>query len=396
MFRTPQFCTVAALILCLLTVACADVETKIPVVHENEIAREATTQKEMVVDRMLADESRILDIGYRIMAANVDLCPRKMLTIGLSTWNRYSYVGSDYQRIVNIHYGLDSTLSVRNVIRDMPADLAGIRIGDKIIAINDTALKTGLLAEWDWSQHMRKIRNQDPVKLSVLRNGRVHDFTVTPRTVCGYPIVYDMTNIEPNAYADGTHVIYNRGLLQFNRNDGEIATILGHEIAHNVMHHIEKGKINSELAGLGGLAIDVVLALGGADSGGFFSDTGEYLGHAIYSQSYEAEADYVGLYFMYRAGFDITDSPNLWRRMAAEINPGSIESVGILYSQTHPVTPARFVALTKTQNQIWQKAADNNPILPDMKDATLSFTDRRPSAGDHEHAREIEEELREE
>jgi len=46
-----------------------------------------------------------------------------------------------------------------------------------------------------------------------------------------------------------------------------------------------------------------------------------------FSQDFEAEADYVGLYHAARAGYDIENAPYIWRRFAAS-DPRGIDAVG--------------------------------------------------------------------
>jgi predicted Zn-dependent protease len=81
----------------------------------------------------------------------------------------------------------------------------------------------------------------------------------------------------------------------------------------------------------------------------------------MYSKEFEAEADYVGLYLMARAGFAIEDTPNFWRRMAIA-HPGSVKR-GLAAS--HPPTPERFLALEKTVEEIDAKRARSEALLPE-------------------------------
>lgn len=86
-------------------------------------------------------------------------------------------------------------------------------------------------------------------------------------------------------------------------------------------------------------------------------------GRRIYSQSFETEADYLGLYIYYNAGYDLEDYADLWRRMASELSIASID-----HAATHPVTPERTLLIDKVEEEIRQ-AQENGaqrPIWPDL------------------------------
>lgn len=156
-----------------------------------------------------------------------------------------------------------------------------------------------------------------------------------------------------NAYADGERILLSVGMMRFTRNDNELALILGHELAHNTMLHVQKGSGN-RMAGA------VVGALIGALLGVNLTQAVADLGGAVNSQDFEAEADYVGLYYAARAGFDVSDVAKLWRRMAAN-HPAAIHLAG----STHPSTAKRFVAIEKTWEEIKSKKKKNKPLTPE-------------------------------
>jgi predicted Zn-dependent protease len=81
----------------------------------------------------------------------------------------------------------------------------------------------------------------------------------------------------------------------------------------------------------------------------------------MFSQEFEAEADYVGMYFMARAGYDIDGVEEFWRRMSAE-NPR-----GIRLAYTHPNNAARFVGLAATGEEIASSQSAGLPLRPRMR-----------------------------
>ncbi len=86
-------------------------------------------------------------------------------------------------------------------------------------------------------------------------------------------------------------------------------------------------------------------------------------GAAAYSQDFEAEADYVGLYYLARAGFPTEGAADFWRRMAVEY-PASIKSS---HSASHPATAERFLALEQVSREIERKEATGVALTPERK-----------------------------
>lgn len=168
---------------------------------------------------------------------------------------------------------------------------------------------------------------------------------------------------EINSRADGKNIIIYTGMMRFVENDDELAAVMGHELAHNLMGHVGAQKKNATLGMLLGAAMDAAAASQGISTYGEITQAGTEIGMLKYSVDYEKEADYVGLYVMARAGYDIKRAPVFWRRMSIE-NPQEIYA-----SVTHPSNAERFVALQKAVAEIEFKRGRHIPLLPDIKDA---------------------------
>ena len=98
--------------------------------------------------------------------------------------------------------------------------------------------------------------------------------------------------------------------MRFAETDEELATVVGHEIAHNVMGHLKSRRTNTIIGGLLGVLVDTAAASQGADTGGFYTDMGMRMGATAFSVDKEQEADYVGRYLMERGGFDSSNVAN--------------------------------------------------------------------------------------
>jgi Zn-dependent protease with chaperone function len=163
-----------------------------------------------------------------------------------------------------------------------------------------------------------------------------------------------------NAYADGNEVAIGIKMLELLDKDEQLAFIIAHELAHNLMNH-RTDKLQNAIGGiLLGAMVDVMVANQGENSYGGFAAAGATAGTYAYSQSYEHEADYVALYILARAGYDIDKAPAVWRKMAA-LNPDNIR-----YAHTHPTTAERFVYMRKAIEEIKAKRKSKSPLKPNF------------------------------
>ncbi len=164
-----------------------------------------------------------------------------------------------------------------------------------------------------------------------------------------------------NAYADGNKVVVLPGLLEFAKTDEELAFVLSHELAHNMMRHPQKSQGNQILGTLLGGAVDMLIASQGVNSQGAFSKVGAATATLSFSPEFEREADYIGMYILARSGYDADKAPEFWRRMA-ERNPDAI-----YVSTTHPNNAERYVAMQKTVREIADKRHRGVVLLPEKQ-----------------------------
>lgn len=158
-----------------------------------------------------------------------------------------------------------------------------------------------------------------------------------------------------NAWADGVTINATPMIMDFLDKDDELSVVLAHEIAHNTMNHIGK-KINNTV--MGGI---VDIAIGGFT--GVRTDIGSSVGSISYSQSFENEADYVGVYILARAGFPYKRSAELWRKFSLE-SQNNIESS---FLSSHPPHPERYLKIKKAIAEIDNKKAKGLKIVPNIK-----------------------------
>lgn len=168
-----------------------------------------------------------------------------------------------------------------------------------------------------------------------------------------------------NAYADGKTVVVNYGMMRFVENDDELAGVVAHELAHNLMEHPKSSGRNAVIGAAFGTLLDAVAASQGFGTGGGFGEIGAEASVLHYSSDFEMEADYVGAYIMARAGYNPRRIAPYWRRMSVAF-PDDADG-----GTSHPSNPERFVALQKTVEEIEMKKKQKRRLVPNHKAESL-------------------------
>ena len=258
-------------------------------------------------------------------------------------------------------FGLGAEVTLSQVVKNSPGDKAGLRKGDVLISVNGVRLATGRQGLKQASDLLKQAGLR-PSQIHFMRGGKIANTMLTPVQACDFGVYIDQKSSNINAYADGQNIVISRGMMRFAENDTELALVIAHELAHNAMTHVDKKKTNALTGALGGLAIDALLGAAGVSTGGQFGQAGMQAGALSHSVAFEQEADYIGMYFMARAGFDTANVATFWRRMAVEHGNAAIE-----IRRTHPTSPERFVAITRTHEEIQRKKKAGQPLAPNMQ-----------------------------
>lgn len=163
---------------------------------------------------------------------------------------------------------------------------------------------------------------------------------------------------EPNAYClpGGKIIVYSGLVTQLKASDGELAAVIGHEIAHALREHaaerISVAQRNQTIAGLGATLL-------GKQTGYDFSNIAN-LGANIFfnlpnNRTQETEADRIGLELMARAGYNPNDAISLWKKMIADGDNSAA------WMSTHPSGSQRIADLTAlmpTAMSVYKKSID--------------------------------------
>lgn len=332
---------------------CAPV-TATPDVDPVLAAKEAIIQKRMAVEAKLEDRWRLRDVAGPILIHGAPLCGDEVgYFIGMDTGS-LDEIPKEWKAAYKDVLGLDEQIKVIHVVPGSPADLAGLKSGDVILMVNGKKVESGEKASKKFREGFGELSEVGKgVSFWIERGGQQQLVDVAPIMSCSYPVVVTEDAVV-NAYATGSEVMVTKGMMDFIRKDEELALIIGHELGHNVMGHIAKKTGNRML----GAILDGLLAgVSGVHTNVFTNAAG-----MMYSQDFEREADYLGMYFMERGGFDSQGAPMFWRRMGASF------PYAISHATTHPTSASRYVFLEECAKEIAGKKDAGEPLKPNFKD----------------------------
>jgi predicted Zn-dependent protease len=190
----------------------------------------------------------------------------------------------------------------------------------------------------------------------------------------------------------GNYVFVWTGMLRTAPDDGELATVLAHELGHLLANHTkptpaeEASQIMAQATGE--IAGQIVATQPG------YAPLAQITGILVTelvkaivvnpdAQRIETEADHIGFFLMADAGYDPNDALRLWSKMA---NNPNTSGGGLQFLSSHPASDERLEALqallpaameryrsavapkrpTKPANKQRKKPAEPVPTTPDV------------------------------
>ncbi len=177
---------------------------------------------------------------------------------------------------------------------------------------------------------------------NVDRLQRVDEAFKNAKVPLPYPVYVQESN-EINAYADGTKVVVYTGLLDFVDSEGQVAYVLGHELAHNIRGHIAKqyGMLLGLVVVNTALSSDYEYQSGherDVEATEVVQDATLAMLATSYGRIHEYDADRNGVYMMVQASYDPHDAIRFQEKMMQRY--GSGQALGGIFS-THPPSEKR-------------------------------------------------------
>ena len=354
--RSSLWCV--AFVCVLLSAGCSPV-SRLPALSEDAIEAEKRIEQIAQIRKYFGELHRVDTVAFRIRTANrADCRGWESAQIGLYAVTPQSLPRKyrSYSReALDITWARPTVISV---VEGSPAAAAGIVAGDEIIALDGELISLTTTAGWmaGWLKH----HGAGPVQANLRRDGDDRTVTINPVMGCAIPIDY-VTADDVNASTNDKKIVIYSGIVALAKTDAQLAHVIGHELAHANLGHLDKQMVNRAVGWLSGTAIDVGIMAGGVSTGGAFGKEFTKAGGLAFSVNFEREADYVGAYYAARAGYDLNGVEEFWRAM------GLAHPDDIRLAKTHPITAVRFLQMQQVAAEIADKRRRNLPLVPDLK-----------------------------
>jgi beta-barrel assembly-enhancing protease len=246
------------------------------------------------IQALTALDQRVAVIAYRLSTANLALCSAHAPQTGVTLQELAQFSGADREAAAAT--GIRQAPTVTALVPGSPAFQAGLRLGDAVTAFNGRPL--GPIDPKNAYARVAQIEaaaEAGPLALTVDRPATL--------IVHGAPGCRSRVQVVPgrklNAWSDkaGLYVQLTDAVAREAADDDELAAIIGHEMAHNI------------------------------------------LGHDARKKAQEIEADIFSLKLLKNAGYDPRAAARFWRHF------GRKTGAGIFSDGTHQRTKARVAML---------------------------------------------------
>jgi beta-barrel assembly-enhancing protease len=192
--------------------------------------------------------------------------------------------------------------------------------------------------------------------------------------------VIDSDEINAMALPGGFFYV-NSGLIMAADEEAELAGVMAHETAHVCAHHAARQMTKMNYAQIGSIPL-IIFTQGSWTGYGIYEATQLAIPMTFlqFSRVDEAEADWLGLQYMYKAGYDPQAFIQFFEKIDAleKHKPGTLAKV----FSDHPQTPDRIM---HSEEEI----ATIMPARPDYMVTTSEFDDVKARLGRLENKRKI-------
>lgn len=260
-----------------------------------------------------AHDARLMTLSWRLARANAPFCRQVQNSIGLMLTDFHRF--ADPAR-ASAAIGVSSGVAVEAVAAGSPAEAAGLRAGDTVLAIAGASIGSAPArlpkgTYWHDLLHERidaELARAGSITLRISRPGiSPRDVAITGETACRAR--FTLISSGTAAMSEGYVIRIAAQLMSEHPDDNEAATMLAHELAHNALDHVAQNNAAKR--------------------------------NYLTVRRNEREADRLAPWLMANARFDPAAAP---RFMASW---GPRRSGGITRSQSHDHWRDRFAALSE-------------------------------------------------
>jgi len=190
----------------------------------------------------------------------------------------------------------------------------------------------------------------------------------------------------------------NSGLILAADEEAEVAGVMAHEIAHVAACHAAREQTRAQLLQMA--SIPFIFIGGGIGYAGYeLAGIGGLFGILKFSRNFEAEADYLGIEYMYRSGYDPSAFVSFFEKVQAmekkkpgtlakafDTHPQSADRIQKSQDEIRKILPAKqqYVVTTSEFDEVKARLAaiENKHKLLDEKDSSKPSLRRTSNSSD--------------
>ena len=155
---------------------------------------------------------------------------------------------------------------------------------------------------------------------------------------------------EVNAFAlPGGYFYINTGLIELAQDEAELAGVMAHEIAHVAARHGTRSATRGQLIQIASIPL---MFIGGWAGYGIQQAANFAIPMTMlkFSREFEKDADFLGVQYMYKAGYDPASMVQFFERLQAKQKKNK-NAIAKAFS-SHPMTKNRIKAVQKTIDEL--------------------------------------------
>jgi beta-barrel assembly-enhancing protease len=190
-----------------------------------------------------------------------------------------------------------------------------------------------------------------------------------------------LQNDVPNAFAlPGGYIFIHTGLIGIASEEDEFAAAIAHEIAHVAARHLTCRETKAQLANIGTIPLSVLLGGWGGLAARQAASAAIPMTFLSFSRHDESEADFLGVQYMWAAGYDPTGAISIFEKLETlqRTQPNAVSKL----LSTHPMDSDR---IAKTQAEI-ERILPSKPEYivttsdyTNMRERLLTMENRKPA-----------------
>lgn len=265
-------------------------------------------------------EQRLDRVAYHLRAASGGRCTTPEMLTGFALHETGAY-DADQRALVERFFHFGKAIGVRHIVLQSAAARSGFLAGDVITHVNGrevASFSTDLIghrASYNrtarFESFLESALREGPAQITIRRGKATHTLVLPGQPGCGgKPVYYEKGGL--NAWADGKYLAVTDKMMKFASDDDELAFVISHEMAHNVLDHAAKIRGRSMLLAMFGIGSGVI-------------------------KNTEIEADELGVEILVSAGFSLEGAQTVLRRAGkkyplnlATTHPGFGRRIGLV------------------------------------------------------------------